>query len=47
VLYLAAPTHAARLCYFVAPAGLARPKGLPDTKYFLGRLILKYLLKND
>jgi hypothetical protein len=45
--YLTAPTLVAQLRYLVVPAGLARPKGLPDTKYFLGRLILKYLLKKD
>jgi hypothetical protein len=41
VSYLAAPTHVVRLRYLVAP------KGLPDAKYFLGWLILKYLLKKD
>jgi hypothetical protein len=43
--YLAAPMHVAQLCYLIALAGLARPKELPDAKYFLERLILKYLLK--
>jgi hypothetical protein len=36
--------HVAQLCYLIALAGLARPKELPDAKYFMGRLILKYLL---
>jgi hypothetical protein len=44
---LAAPMHVARLCYLVARAELVRPKRLPDAKYFLRRLILKYLFKKN
>jgi hypothetical protein len=44
--YLAAPTHMVRLRYLVTPP-TARPKELSSIKYFIERLILKYLFKKE